>query len=174
MGRGYMAAAFFSAALLAGCMPLQPVEYQPPTAADVQKLTEVERSVHRSAVTLAGPQEWFDVYNNYRLRAWNQEGSPEWELQLYVVAHLDSWAFLDRAMRFGVPIEVTVIDRSPIGYGVYETVGLPMDRQLMEQLIAVGKSYEVEIFGRAGSVIVAVSPAYMSGFLAVLDATPKF
>lgn len=44
----------------------------------------------------------------------------------------------------------------------------------MEQLIAVGKNYEVEIFGRAGSIIVTVSPEYMRGFLAALDVTPKF
>jgi hypothetical protein len=91
-------------------------------------------------------------------------------VQLYVIAILSDWAFLEDAYAGGQQYPAIVIDRD-VGSGggiVYETVAVNLTTAQAREF-AQGSGFSVKLTGQHGSVIVDVPAGYFGGFLEVLE-----
>ena len=98
------------------------------------------------------------------------------KVQLYVIAHMDEWRYLNQAHSAGIAYDVTRIDREVKhcedgDCGVTETIGIGMS---IEQLraVAAGPGFDVRLSGRKGYIVMFVPAAYFQGFLIGIGRPP--
>ena len=108
------------------------------------------------------------------LRAWRLKDSNKWSVQVYVVAILPEWAFLDRAYADGKAYDTTQISRevaSCSGYSnsctVTETIGIDFSHAEFKNLAV--SDFDYKLSGSRGEVTSVISAAYMQGFLQRLE-----
>jgi len=141
---------------------------------DIAARTEISRDRYDGLWKALGPKVLpigNNVVDSYRLRAFSKDRDfgRLTVAQLYVVADVNEWLFLNRAHAAGAAFHVTQIDRE-VAYcteercTLRETVGVDLSIEQMRAL-AAGPGFDVRISGRRGSMTIFVPAAYFQGFL---------
>lgn len=148
----------------------------PKDAGAVIQHTKIDYDQHKNLTTVAGPAIF--AQNNlfghrYLLRTWQKGKSIKdfQTAQLYIIAALDDWYFLDTAYSNGKKLKLAQISRdvgscsSSGGCTVSETVGISLTRQEVIALSKSAQNYDVKISGNKGSITLSIPAAYFSGVL---------
>ncbi len=148
----------------------------PHNSTAVLEHTEIDYDKHENVTTINGPIIFADqnVFGHmYSLRTWKKGKSVKDfdRIQLYVVASLDDWSFLDSAYSNGKKLDLVKISRdvgacsSYDGCSVRETVGINLTKGKVNELAKGYTNYEVKIIGQKGSIVITVPATYFEGVL---------
>lgn len=142
---------------LAGCYT-SPDNYK-----DVLSGISVERNEHGPVDWITGPKSnWGDwVYSFFLLRS-TTDGSFH---QVYVRVHRGDWLFIDHAYSHGIPLDLTLIDRTVGGSGeVYEHVAVNLTVDSLRKY-ASGDGFGFELRGKRGRVTVDIPASYFRAYV---------
>jgi hypothetical protein len=149
----------------------------PQDASTVTERTTTDYNPHKDLTTVTGPVIFAQSNlggHRYTLRAWkNGKGTNGIQsFQLYVVASLDGWYFLDRAYSNGKKLSLVRISQNVLSCAsfrteclVSETVGINLTKSEVAKLAKGPQNFELEISGNKGSITLSVPPAYFKGVL---------
>ena len=160
--------------MVAGALGITVVN--PNNADEVTQHITVSYDKHENMTTIKAPRIF--AQNNltghtYLLRGWSKGNTLESfsSGQLYIVAQLGDWYFLNSAYSNGKKLKTVEIDRA-VGScvrdcDVSEAIGVNLSKAQIKMIAKSGKDFEVKVSGQRGDVQITVPASYFRAFAKV-------